>query len=207
MRGAVKESAVLPAFFQITLGFEDLHHGHDRGVSDFAALKEDFIDITDGRSAALPDELHDFELLRGKRVVFGTHSKYLVLINSYVKGKSKPPRGSPGGMTGGTGRVDCFGVRLAISLSVSPSATQRDESTSARGLRAAARFPRPQRPWVFFVPLARQRCRRSLLVALQNRSEEHTSELQSRLHLVCRLLLEKKKTNRRSSYSPLTRQT
>src|SRR3712207_8221592 len=29
----------------------------------------------------------------------------------------------------------------------------------------------------------------------QNRSEEHTSELQSRQYLVCRLLLEKKKTN------------
>src|SRR2546429_2544667 len=29
--------------------------------------------------------------------------------------------------------------------------------------------------------------------AVQWRSEEHTSELQSRLHLVCRLLLEKKK--------------
>src|SRR2546422_4545709 len=28
----------------------------------------------------------------------------------------------------------------------------------------------------------------------QHRSEEHTSELQSRLHLVCRLLLEKKKS-------------
>src|SRR2546429_3822214 len=28
---------------------------------------------------------------------------------------------------------------------------------------------------------------------IQRRSEEHTSELQSRLHLVCRLLLEKKK--------------
>src|SRR2546422_2917695 len=28
------------------------------------------------------------------------------------------------------------------------------------------------------------------------RSEEHTSELQSRLHLVCRLLLEKKKPNK-----------
>ena len=28
---------------------------------------------------------------------------------------------------------------------------------------------------------------------LEMRSEEHTSELQSRLHLVCRLLLEKKK--------------
>src|SRR2546422_6787868 len=31
------------------------------------------------------------------------------------------------------------------------------------------------------------------VVALYSRSEEHTSELQSRLHLVCRLLLEKKK--------------
>src|SRR2546422_2114378 len=29
--------------------------------------------------------------------------------------------------------------------------------------------------------------------AISPRSEEHTSELQSRLHLVCRLLLEKKK--------------
>src|SRR2546429_10004855 len=32
-------------------------------------------------------------------------------------------------------------------------------------------------------------------VPVLDRSEEHTSELQSRLHLVCRLLLEKKKTN------------
>src|SRR2546429_4454934 len=31
--------------------------------------------------------------------------------------------------------------------------------------------------------------------SLSPRSEEHTSELQSRLHLVCRLLLEKKKTH------------
>src|SRR5438876_8574842 len=29
---------------------------------------------------------------------------------------------------------------------------------------------------------------------MENRSEEHTSELQSPVHLVCRLLLEKKKT-------------
>src|SRR2546429_6953073 len=34
----------------------------------------------------------------------------------------------------------------------------------------------------------------SLGSSLAARSEEHTSELQSRLHLVCRLLLEKKKT-------------
>src|SRR2546429_9861087 len=34
---------------------------------------------------------------------------------------------------------------------------------------------------------------RRLLYVRQTRSEEHTSELQSRLHLVCRLLLEKNK--------------
>src|SRR2546422_10625977 len=53
----------------------------------------------------------------------------------------------------------------------------------------------------------KRRCRRHPVVALMlccwqlrmrdpiltMRSEEHTSELQSRLHLVCRLLLEKKK--------------
>src|SRR2546422_7896205 len=33
------------------------------------------------------------------------------------------------------------------------------------------------------------------------RSEEHTSELQSRLHLVCRLLLEKKKKKTRLNYN------
>src|SRR2546429_5750255 len=33
------------------------------------------------------------------------------------------------------------------------------------------------------------------------RSEEHTSELQSRLHLVCRLLLEKKKKENQQSHA------
>src|SRR2546429_6652586 len=36
------------------------------------------------------------------------------------------------------------------------------------------------------------------------RSEEHTSELQSRLHLVCRLLLEKKKKTTKMTPSVLT---
>src|SRR2546422_11774325 len=34
---------------------------------------------------------------------------------------------------------------------------------------------------------------RFFMTRIHKRSEEHTSELQSRLHLVCRLLLEKKK--------------
>src|SRR2546422_6217225 len=38
-----------------------------------------------------------------------------------------------------------------------------------------------------------RRAERSGFQDAEGRSEEHTSELQSRLHLVCRLLLEKKK--------------
>src|SRR2546422_4723219 len=38
------------------------------------------------------------------------------------------------------------------------------------------------------------------LFDIAKRSEEHTSELQSRLHLVCRLLLEKKKKNKQITH-------
>src|SRR2546430_10749615 len=38
----------------------------------------------------------------------------------------------------------------------------------------------------------------------RTRSEEHTSELQSQSNLVCRLLLEKKKTTTHATYSPLS---
>src|SRR2546425_1852887 len=41
-----------------------------------------------------------------------------------------------------------------------------------------------------------------LVVAHVDRSEEHTSELQSLAYLVCRLLLEKKKTRRGTSRFP-----
>src|SRR5216684_7523050 len=52
----------------------------------------------------------------------------------------------------------------------------------SRAVRAVAAAQRP-------VERHRQRRRASR----RARSEEHTSELQSRLHIVCRLLLEKKK--------------
>src|SRR2546429_3639264 len=56
---------------------------------------------------------------------------------------------------------------------------------------------------------ARQLAARLRGVRRRDRSEEHTSELQSRLHLVCRLLLEKKKmthftTLRRSTSQELS---
>src|SRR2546422_7007038 len=62
--------------------------------------------------------------------------------------------------------------------------------------------PQPQRckhPWFGLVPVRSPLLGGSRLLSLPpgtemfQRSEEHTSELQSRLHLVCRLLLEKKK--------------
>src|SRR2546422_1589302 len=50
----------------------------------------------------------------------------------------------------------------------------------------------------------RHRLLRERKLAL-TRSEEHTSELQSRLHLVCRLLLEKKKKNNKKKYIEVSR--
>src|SRR3712207_7523632 len=48
-------------------------------------------------------------------------------------------------------------------------------------------------------PACPDACLPSSVVALPLRSEEHTSELQSRQYLVCRLLLEKKKKRDRIS--------
>src|SRR3712207_7461837 len=47
--------------------------------------------------------------------------------------------------------------------------------------------------------LAVELARRAATAVDNARSEEHTSELQSRQYLVCRLLLEKKKTNKTST--------
>src|SRR5689334_24317173 len=46
-------------------------------------------------------------------------------------------------------------------------------------------------------------CRTSSPVGQARRSEEHTSELQSQFHLVCRLLLEKKKSKKEDTKSEL----
>src|SRR5689334_23936743 len=42
------------------------------------------------------------------------------------------------------------------------------------------------------------------LAQISHRSEEHTSELQSQFHLVCRLLLEKKKKNQQRQQTQIT---
>src|SRR2546422_7614089 len=68
------------------------------------------------------------------------------------------------------------------------------------------REPRAAKVWVFsilrsvFLRQADRQSSERTRVSLEDidasRSEEHTSELQSRLHLVCRLLLEKKKNKK-----------
>src|SRR3712207_7377973 len=72
---------------------------------------------------------------------------------------------------------------------------RRARPEGRRGLRAAALAgPHHHRR----AAAAALRLRHGLLPAVepQARSEEHTSELQSRQYLVCRLLLEKKKKSR-----------
>src|SRR2546430_7850237 len=69
------------------------------------------------------------------------------------------------------------------------------------------RSPRPVRPRA--APPRRRGQRRAggAPRAAWTRSEEHTSELQSQSNLVCRLLLEKKKTQNalpHTSYTPIT---
>src|SRR5258707_11056216 len=51
----------------------------------------------------------------------------------------------------------------------------------------------PHTAWIIDRIVARIRQGRDLTGSISMRSEEHTSELQSRQYLVCRLLLEKKK--------------
>src|SRR2546422_3301161 len=64
--------------------------------------------------------------------------------------------------------------------------------TIGPGATVFTRMPRPASSAA--AVLARDRSA-AFVAEYALRSEEHTSELQSRLHLVCRLLLEKKKKN------------
>src|SRR2546422_709038 len=90
-------------------------------------------------------------------------------------------------------------VELATEICESP----RDALTALVELRVrAAEGAREQGQRIaaagthaFSLPTAQQ-------IACVPRSEEHTSELQSRLHLVCRLLLEKKKKSRSHPRNP-----
>src|SRR6266403_2779141 len=88
--------------------------------------------------------------------------------------------------------VDQCGNRVVGCRSdFAPLRQGRQESDRAAALDDAADLP-ASRPAL--------QCQRGAVGDLADRSEEHTSELQSRRDLVCRLLLEKKKQNLRGAW-------
>src|ERR1035437_9818065 len=81
------------------------------------------------------------------------------------------------------------GLKLSTS---SPASRQARASRRTAPLRPSIHPPRSSgNPPIFGFRAARTRVDSNML-PLDPRSEEHTSELQSRQYLVCRLLLEKK---------------
>src|SRR2546422_7529468 len=93
-------------------------------------------------------------------------------------------------------------MRGSVSAS-SPESTAKPGGRSRRIAMIWARSPDASlMPAMFSASRARVRVVAALMfeAVRPGRSEEHTSELQSRLHLVCRLLLEKKKNQRVSAY-------
>src|SRR5690625_5416120 len=94
-------------------------------------------------------------------------------------------------------RVQGCGYDACSMAMTAPRSRRFMGRTASRGLRIAAisRPARaPERATAFCAPVRCWPARRA--EARKKRSEEHTSELQSRGHLVCRLLLEKKKEHR-----------
>jgi hypothetical protein len=67
VRRAIHKRAGSAALCQIALGFDDFHHSHHRGISDFAALQEGFVNIAESDGLALTHQLHDSEFLRSER--------------------------------------------------------------------------------------------------------------------------------------------
>src|SRR5690348_18216785 len=85
--------------------------------------------------------------------------------------------------------------RIVRSMSVTIARTAAGSSPGGRPFLTAWSSPRHRR---------RSHRRRRRRAGPWARSEEHTSELQSPVHLVCRLLLEKKKTSYTGICSELT---
>src|SRR2546429_4002712 len=128
--------------------------------------------------------------------LLGVLTLFLMMVGQYFGGRN--------GMTLGLGIAVCtnafayfFSDKIAL-LSSGARPVSREELPRlyavVERLASKANLPVPK---LYVIPeaapnaFATGRSPRHASVAV--RSEEHTSELQSRLHLVCRLLLEKKK--------------
>src|SRR5258705_10046725 len=84
----------------------------------------------------------------------------------------------------------------ATLLAVLPQTAAAQSTPEKRKVNVAtASLGLPYLPLIIAQIRQAERCGRKIELALLRRSEEHTSELQSLRHLVCRLLLVKKKNS------------
>src|SRR5690242_21149791 len=91
-----------------------------------------------------------------------------------------------------TATTEIYTLSLHDALPISSRWIPRARSPTSSAAPATSRPRTPARP---------ARCRSG---AVPTRSEEHTSELQSHVNLVCRLLLEKKKKNKKQNQTNTT---
>src|SRR5687768_18089096 len=93
-----------------------------------------------------------------------------------------------------TTEIYTLSLHDALPILYNSTNTARFQANAGNNLRFIVREP----PTLLSLP---DRIHTRILDELfnDNRSEEHTSELQSRLHLVCRLLLEKKKKDKKQN--------
>src|SRR2546430_9010607 len=87
--------------------------------------------------------------------------------------------------------LSLFFVFFFLMIRRPPRSTLFPYTTLFRSIIASCIATCSRLPW----PVRLRSCNAPSIVALHERSEEHTSELQSQSNLVCRLLLEKKKKN------------
>src|SRR3712207_7117663 len=96
-----------------------------------------------------------------------------------------------------TATTEIYTLSLHDALPISQAVLPRREGAAGaaprHGAEVHARRGQAERP-------RRRRAHGASPLLLRDRSEEHTSELQSRQYLVCRLLLEKKNTNISSTF-------
>src|SRR5690606_39894091 len=124
---------------------------------------------------------------------FGSDREELVVLNGGIRGFTVGSAHSSGRQS--VGRGDCFSWRQAVDCSnlrrtprCQPPASAPSDGPFSRS------FKEGYSP--ILTSSIRHLCKAQHLSSqriLGSRSEEHTSELQSRENLVCRLLLEKKK--------------
>src|SRR5690606_41825460 len=95
-----------------------------------------------------------------------------------------------------TPTTETYTLSLHAALPISAFVVERPAADVPRRISGRGDRHRGETPWVVGIVIAvvARHAVRPVARLQAARSEEHTSELQSRENLVCRLLLEKKKT-------------